>query len=107
MSVRSLRRAAATTSSASATDCASGFSTNTCLPASRQRHASVAWVGTGVASTTASSSESASRSSNDVVVRADGKACRTRASCSSEPSQIQVSSASGSALKLRARLGPQ
>ena len=49
------RSAAATARSASATDWASGFSTKQCLPASSTRSASAAWVGTGVASTTASS----------------------------------------------------
>ena len=52
--MRSGARAAATAASASATDCAIGFSTKQCLPASSTRCASAACVGTGVASATAS-----------------------------------------------------
>ena len=55
ISTRPASRAAATTRSASAADCASGFSTKQCLPAASTRSASSACVGTGVATTTASS----------------------------------------------------
>ena len=54
--------ASSTTAAASAADCASGFSTKQCLPARRTSVASRACEGTSVATTTASSSGSASRS---------------------------------------------
>ena len=105
--MRSLAREASTTASASSAERPIGFSTKQCLPPASTRVASSAWVGTGVATTTASSESSESRSSSEVVVRAEGKAAPQRSSASSEASQSQVSSASGSLSKLRARLGPQ
>ena len=96
-----------TTASASCSLRASGFSTKQCFPAESTRVARSAWVGTGVAITIASSASSFSRSSNEEVVRADGNAAPQRASASSEASHSQLSSASGSRSKLRARLGPQ
>ena len=73
------------------TDWASGFSTKQCLPASRTRTACSAWPGTGVASTTASSSGSPSRSSKRSVNRAPGNWRAMRARTSSRPSQHQRS----------------
>ena len=75
-------------------DCAIGFSTKQCLPASSTRRASAAWLGTGVASATASTVSSASTSSRSPVKRTRGEpASATRARCSSEASQHHASSA--------------
>ena len=92
MSTLPERRWASTARSASATDWASGFSTKQCLPASRTRTASSAWLGTGVASTTASSSGSASRSSRSPVKRASRNWRANRSRTSARPSQHQRSS---------------
>jgi hypothetical protein len=107
ISVLPERSAAATARSASSTDCASGFSTKQCLPASSTRSASAPWVGTGVASTTASSASSASRSSRSAVKRVPGKLGAQRSRAASEASQHHASSQPGMPAKLRARFGPQ
>ena len=101
------RSAAATARSASATVVASGFSTKQCLPASSTRSASAAWVGTGVASTTASSVVVGEHLVEVAGVRAPGCCAPTRASASARASHSQATSQPGSAAKLRARFGPQ
>src|SRR5918992_6387053 len=105
ISTRPLSRAAATTRSASSTDCASGFSTKQCFPARRTRSARAACVGTGVASATASRSASSSRSSSAVAVLAPGWAAAWRSSRSGEASQSHATSARRP--RFRARFGPQ
>ena len=89
MSTRPDSRAASITPSASCSERASGFSTKQCFPAASTRVASSACVGTGVATTIASSASSASRSSSSVVVRADGNAAPQRSSASPDASQSQ------------------
>ena len=103
------RRAASTARSASATDCASGFSTKQCLPASSTRTASVGVGGHRRGERRPRrASGSASRSSRSPVKRVPREARRrARARASSSASQHQRSSRAGSAAKLRARFGPQ
>jgi hypothetical protein len=60
ISTREARSAWRARAAASAVDRASGFSTSTCLPASRACLANAAWVAAGVATTTASIAGSAS-----------------------------------------------
>ena len=71
ISTRPRSSASSQSSSISAPRIAGGFSTKTCLPASSARRASSWWVGTGVATTTASTESSASRSSKFDVKRAE------------------------------------
>ena len=72
------------------------------------RSASAAWVGTGVASTTASRSGSASRSSRSAVKRARRERARRRARARPRRRRsTRPARSPGSAAKLRARFGPQ
>ena len=108
ISVRPLSAAAATTLSASATDWASGFSTNTCLPASSTRRASSRVRGHGrghhhgvevrVGEQLVDRRVGAG-AGNDVAPRRSSAARRRRR-------RPRRSWASGSAAKLRARFGP-
>ena len=94
ISSRPAASAAATARSADSTSWASGFSTKQCLPASSTRTASSAWVGTGVARTTASSSGSPSRSSRSPVRLRGRDPAPTRSSASGSASHSHATSQS-------------
>ena len=100
-------RAAATARWASSTDCASGFSTRQCLPASRARAASAEWVGTGVATTTASSVGVGEQLIEVGGHASAGQRAAARSRAAASPSHAHASSQPGRAAKLRARFGPQ
>ena len=107
MSVRSLRRALATTPSASVSRLGERFLDEHVLAGVERAACQCGVGGHRCGKRDRVHAGAASTSSSDAVVRAEGKDWRARASCSSEPSQIQVSSESCRAPKLRARFGPQ
>ena len=108
ISTRPLSSAAATARSASATDCASGFSTKQCLPARSTRSASAR-----VGGHRGGEHDGVELGVAEQVVELGGEARRRErarvalARDASEASQHQVSSQPGREAKLRARFGPQ
>jgi hypothetical protein len=95
-------RAAATIASASARVRAIGFSTSTCLPASRKATACSAWRALGVPITAASTSGSAASSRQSVVVRGIAWRSASLASDASRQLAAATSSAPGCARTARA-----
>ena len=104
MSTRPRSSASATSSSASSAASAIGFSTKTCFPAASARRASSTCVGTGVATTTASTASSC----EEIVEagRRPGRRVRAAAATARRSSSVADPGEPASSAKLRARFDP-